>query len=165
MRHSLAHHVILRTAWLYGEFGHNFLKTIVGLARTRDELRVVADQMGNPTSTSQLADAVLRIWPRMLTRDIDWGTYHFTSAGVTTWHGFASRIVSVLARLTGHNPKVIPISSSECRTAARRPLNSTLNCTRFARAFGFRAGPWSEEAEAVTRALVAREGGMETHVA
>jgi dTDP-4-dehydrorhamnose reductase len=165
VRHSLAHHVILRTAWLYGEFGHNFLKTIVGLARTRDELRVVADQMGNPTSTSQLADAVLRIWPRMLTRDIDWGTYHFTSAGVTTWHGFASRIVSVLARLTGHNPKVIPISSSECRTAARRPLNSTLNCTRFARAFGFRAGPWSEEAEAVTRALVAREGGMETHVA
>jgi dTDP-4-dehydrorhamnose reductase len=165
VRDSLAHHVILRTAWLYGEFGHNFLKTIVGLACSRDELRVVADQTSSPTSTYQLADAVLRIGPRLLTRDIDWGTYHFTSAGVTTWHGFASHIVLVLARLTGHNPKVIPISSSAYPTAARRPLNSALNCTRFAQAFGFHAGAWSEEAEAVTRALVAREAGMVTHVA
>src|SRR6185503_18667613 len=100
VRDALREHVILRTSWVYGEFGHNFLKTILRLAATRDELRVVGDQRGCPTSTRDLAHAILAIAPRLAARDTVWGTYHFAGTGVTTWHGFASRIVSAQAALT-----------------------------------------------------------------
>jgi dTDP-4-dehydrorhamnose reductase len=163
IRHRLSRHVILRTAWIYSEFGHNFLKTILRLASTRDELRVVSDQRGNPTSTRQLADAILRILPRLLSEKQLWGTYHFSGAGVTTWRGLACRIVAAQAPLTGRHPVVIPITSAEYPTAARRPANSTLDCTRFAQAFGFRATPWADEVHVVTRALI--EGRIATHVA
>jgi dTDP-4-dehydrorhamnose reductase len=163
IRHRLTRHVILRTAWIYSEFGHNFLKTIVRLASTRDELRVVSDQRGNPTSTRQLADAILHILPRLLSEEQHWGTYHFTGTGVTTWHGFASRIVAAQAPLTGRHPVVTAITSAEYPIAARRPANSALDCARFAQVFGFRAGPWPEEADAVTRALI--DSRIATHVA
>jgi len=163
IRHRLARHVILRTAWAYGEFGHNFLKTIVRLASTRDELRVVSDQRGNPTSTRQLADAILRILPHLLREEQVWGTYHFSGTGVTTWHGFACRIVAAQAPLTGRDPLVTAITSVGYPTAARRPTNSTFDCTRFAQVFGFRATPWPDEVEAVTRAL--SQGRIATHVA
>jgi dTDP-4-dehydrorhamnose reductase len=161
IRHRLSRHVILRTAWLYGEFGHNFLKTIVRLASTRDELHVVSDQHGNPTSTRQLADAILRIVPCVLSEERLWGTYHFAGAGITTWHGFATHIVAAQAPLTGRHPVVTAITSGEYGTISR-PANSALDCTRFVRAFGFQAMPWSEEAEALTRVLV---GGRIAHVA
>ena len=91
VRRANPRHVILRTSWVYGVYGHNFLKTIVRLAAESDELRVVADQCGCPTSTTDLAEAILQIWTK---RDVaPWGTYHFAGQGVTTWHGFASRIV------------------------------------------------------------------------
>jgi dTDP-4-dehydrorhamnose reductase len=163
IRRRLTRHVILRTAWIYSEFGHNFLKTIVRLASTRDELRVVSDQRGNPTSTRQLADAILRILPRLLTEEQVWGTYHFSGTGVTTWHGFACRIVAAQAPLTSRHPLVTAITSAGYPTAARRPANSTLDCARFAQVFGFRAAPWPDEVEAVTRALI--EGRIASHVA
>src|SRR5271166_1777027 len=101
VRRHQPRHVILRTSWLYGEFGQNFLKTIVRLAQEREELRVVADQRGSPTSTRDLADAILRIAPRLAVDEEIWGTYHFSGSGVTTWHGFASAIVAAQAPLTG----------------------------------------------------------------
>jgi dTDP-4-dehydrorhamnose reductase len=106
VRSALDHHVILRTTWVYSEFGSNFLKTILHLAATRDELRVVADQRAAPTSAREIADAILRIAPRLVRGDSVWGTYHFTAEGVTTRHGFASRAVEAQAPLTGRNPRV-----------------------------------------------------------
>src|SRR5262249_57152774 len=138
--------VILRTAWLYSEFGQTFLKTIVRLAQEREELRVVADQRGSPTSTRDLANAILRITPRIAAGEEVWDTYHFTGSGVTTWHGFASCIVAAQAPLTGRNPTVNAISAPEFRTAARRPLNSEMNCIRFAQAFVLRARAVAETA-------------------
>jgi dTDP-4-dehydrorhamnose reductase len=128
VRGKLKRHVIVRTAWIYSEFGHNFLKTILRLAVSRDELRVVADQRGTPTSARELAEAILRIAPRLASQDIAsqdqvWGTYHFTAEGVTTWHGFASRIVAVQAPITGRNPRVTPITTANYPLAARRPAN------------------------------------------
>ena len=73
MRRRLRRHIMLRTGWVYGEFGHNFLKTIVRLASSRDELRIVADQTGNPTSTRTLAEAILRMAPRLLKAKISGG--------------------------------------------------------------------------------------------
>jgi dTDP-4-dehydrorhamnose reductase len=164
VRQATAHHVIMRTSWIYGEFGHNFLKTMLRLATTREELRVVADQRGCPTSTRDLADAILRIAPRLVARDEIWGTYHFAGAGVTTWHGFAARIVTAQAPITGRNPRVTAITSAEFPTPARRPANSELDCRLFERTFGFGGRPWTEETDAIT-ALLATETGKTSHVA
>jgi dTDP-4-dehydrorhamnose reductase len=158
-------HIILRTAWVYGEFGNNFLKTMLRLAATRDELRVVADQRGCPTSTADLAAALLAIAPRLIAGEDVWGTYHFAGAGVTTWHGFASRIVAAQAPLTGRAPRVTPITTADYPTPARRPANSALDCEKFARVFGLRARPWEDETDRITRALVAAQLGKTAHVA
>ena len=158
-------HVIIRTSWVYGEFGQNFLKTMLRLAATSDELRVVADQRGCPTSTPELAGAILRITPQLLGGDKIWGTYHFTGSGVTTWHGFAKRIVAAQAPLTGRAPRVTPITTAELPTPARRPANSALDCSLFERVFGFRGRPWTEEADAITRAVAGAVTGKQPHVA
>jgi dTDP-4-dehydrorhamnose reductase len=164
VRAVAAQHLILRTSWVYGEFGHNFLKTMLRLATTREELRVVADQRGCPTSTRDLADAILRIAPRLIECDEVWGTYHFAGSGVTTWHGFASRIVAAQAPITGAKPRVTAITSAEFPTPARRPANSELDCRLFARTFGFGGRPWTEETDAITVQLAA-EIGKTPHVA
>jgi dTDP-4-dehydrorhamnose reductase len=127
-------------------------------------LHVVADQRGCPTSTRDLADAILRIAPRLIARDETWGTYHYAGAGVTTWHGFASRIVAAQAPITGAKPRVTAITSAEFPTPARRPANSELDCRLFARTFEFGGRPWTEETDAITVQLAA-EIGKTPHVA
>ena len=156
------HHVILRTAWVYSEFGHNFLKTILGLAATRDELRIVADQHGSPTSASELAEAVLNVASALLHDRTLAGTYHFAAAGSTTWHGFASRIVEVAARVTGRNPQVIPNATADYATAARRPANSVLDCRLFVERFGFLPRHWTVGVDATTRILVTSSQNAKT---
>jgi dTDP-4-dehydrorhamnose reductase len=165
VREANPRHVILRSSWIFGEFGHNFLKTMLRLAATREELRVVADQHGSPTSTRDIANAILALAPRLTAGEDVWGTYHFTASGTTTWHGFASRIVAAQAPLTGRNPRVTAITTAEFPTAARRPANSQLDCARFERTFGFRGRPWTEESDAITSALIAAQIGNAQHVA
>jgi dTDP-4-dehydrorhamnose reductase len=133
-------HLILRTAWLYGVYGHNFLKTILRLAAEQNELRVVADQWGSPTCATELAQAILRIAPKL--GSVPWGTYHFAGSGETTWYGFASRIVESQARFTGKRPKLKAIATSEFPTKARRPQYSVLDNSRFTAVFGFRPEQW-----------------------
>ncbi len=158
-------HVIVRTSWIYGEFGQNFLKTMLQLAATKDELRVVADQRGCPTSTPDLVNALLAIAPQLLGAKGIWGTYHFTGSGSTTWHGFASRIIAAQAPLTGRAPRVTAITTAEFPRQARRPANSELDCSLIARVFGVRGRPWTEDADTITRKLVGASLGKETHVA
>ena len=146
-------HLILRTAWLYGVHGKNFLKTILRLASERDELHVVADQRGSPTSSADLAEAILRIPPRL--GSVPWGTYHFAGTGKTTWHGFASRIVEAQAVFTGRRPKVNAIATADFPTKARRPQNSVLDSSRFAAVFGFKAEPWEQAVDRTVAELVA----------
>jgi dTDP-4-dehydrorhamnose reductase len=164
VRRALERHIILRTSWVYSEFGHNFLKTILRLAASRDELRVVADQHGTPTSAREVADAILRIAPRLSQNGRVWGTYHFTSEGVTTWHGFACRAVAAQAPLTGRNPSVTPIKTADNPTAARRPANSQLDCSLFGRVFGFSSRHWTEGVDTTTKALIA-SSQQASHVA
>lgn len=150
-------HVILRTAWLYGPDGHNFLKTIMRLALERDELRVVADQRGSPTAAVDLADAIFRIAPVLADNRAPWGTYHLAGSGATTWHGFAERIVAAQEPLTGRRPKVTPIATADYPTAAERPQNSVLDCWRFARTFGLRPRHWEQAVDATVTSLLALE--------
>jgi dTDP-4-dehydrorhamnose reductase len=164
VRSTIDRHVILRTSWMYSEFGSNFLKTILRLAANRDELRVVADQRGAPTSAREIADAILHIAPRLIRGDDVWGTYHFTADGVTTWHGFASHTVATHALLTGRNPRVTAITTADYHTAARRSTNSRFDCRLFAKVFGIWGRHWTEGVDATTRVLVAASA-QRIHVA
>jgi dTDP-4-dehydrorhamnose reductase len=164
VRRTLAHHVILRTAWVYSEFGNNFLKTMLRLAATRDEIRVVADQYGSPTSARDIAEAILQIAPSVARDRSLSGTYHFTADGVTTWHGFASRIVDVAASITARRPNVTPIRTAEYPTPAKRPANSQLDCRLFVRTFRVVPRHWTEAVDATIRALANFPHQAESHV-
>jgi dTDP-4-dehydrorhamnose reductase len=165
VRGTLKHHVILRTAWVYSEFGNNFLKTMLRLAETRDELRIVADQRGSPTSAREIAEAILHLVPLLLRDQKLSGTYHFTAEGFTTWHGFASRVVETAAPITGRNPRVTPIQTADYPTPAKRPANSRLDCRLFVQTFSFSPRHWTESVDATTRALVAAAKRVPSHVA
>jgi dTDP-4-dehydrorhamnose reductase len=144
-------HVILRTSWVYGPHGKNFMLTMLRLAATREELRIVDDQRGAPTSSLQLAALTRELLaPRgsLEANSLERlrsgrGTYHATAAGETTWFGFAQAIFETATGLP-RRPRLVPIASSEYPTPARRPANSVLSNERLARAFGARIPPWRE---------------------
>jgi dTDP-4-dehydrorhamnose reductase len=148
-------HVILRTSWVYGIHGGNFLKTILRLSRERDELRVVADQRGCPTATIDIARALLAAERAANAACAAWGTYHFAGAGATTWHGFASEIVSAVSENGGRSVPVYPIATEDYPTPAKRPANSELDSTRFAAALGYKSAPWQQRLREVVSALLA----------
>lgn len=133
IRAALARHVILRTSWVYGARGSNFLRTMLRLAGERDEVRVVADQHGSPTLADDLADAILDIAPRLAdtaAADQVWGTYHLTGSGATTWHDFAA---AIFAQANSHGirvPRLVPITTAEYPTPALRPAYSILDNTK-----------------------------------
>jgi dTDP-4-dehydrorhamnose reductase len=145
VRASGCAHLILRTAWLYSNRGHNFFKTMLRLAGERDELRVVDDQIGCPTYADPLADATIEIVRRIQSQPEPhnlYGTYHAVCSGQTSWCGFAREIVT-LAGL-GERVRVTPIATADYPTPARRPANSVLACDKLERAFGIRLPPWRE---------------------
>jgi dTDP-4-dehydrorhamnose reductase len=154
VRSEWARHLIVRTAWVYGCHGTNFLKTILRLAREHDTLRVVGDQIGNPTATEDLARAIVIAGSGALASDDLWGTYHFAGSGDASWHEFASEIVAAQARWTGRYPVVTAIPAIEYPTLARRPANSRLDSGRFAAAFGFRAMPWRMRVPTIVAAVL-----------
>lgn len=145
-------HLIFRTAWVYAHHGHNFLRTMLRLGAEREELRVVADQIGTPTPAWLIADvtaAVLRDAPGAC------GLWHLTAEGETSWHGFAEAIVAgaVARGLLPRAPRVIPIASGEYPTRVRRPAYSRLDTTRLCREFGMALPDWREGLEQVLAML------------
>ncbi|MDR5662938.1 dTDP-4-dehydrorhamnose reductase [Burkholderia cenocepacia] len=141
-------HLILRTSWVYGRRGKNFLLTMLKLGSERPELRVVADQVGAPTWSKTIATATAHIVAQALAADdADWwaqrsGVYHFTSAGATSWHGFAE---AIFAQAMGeHAPKVLPIPASDYPVPAKRPSNSRLSHDKLTEAFGLRLPDWAD---------------------
>jgi dTDP-4-dehydrorhamnose reductase len=141
------HHVIIRTGWMFGAVGRNFVTKILGLATGEDPLRIVADQHGNPTYAPHLALAILEVARQLTQHERDasiWGTYHAAGTGATSWHGFASEVVGCATRLGRPEVPVEPIVSLDYPTKAPRPFNSELDCTKFERAFGLRLPPWQD---------------------
>ena len=129
--------LIIRTAWLYSEFGGNFVKTMLRLAETRPEINVVADQIGTPTYAGDLAEAIHRI-----VSSGEWkpGIYHFTDEGVASWYDFTKAIFEV----AGRDVKVNPIKTSEYPTPAKRPLYSVLSKKKIKKAFGLEIPYWRD---------------------
>lgn len=153
VRAALTDHVILRTAWVYGVHGTNFVKTILRHAMREPVLRIVADQKGAPTAAADLAAALVTIARHIADGKARWGTFHLTGAGAVTWHGFAEAIVDLAASRLGRRPRVEPITTAEYRAAALRPANSLLDCGRITQAYGIRPRPWREGIAAVVAGL------------
>jgi dTDP-4-dehydrorhamnose reductase len=151
-------HLILRTSWVYSSHGGNFVKTMLRLGAEREVVRVVADQHGAPTSALELADAIVALAHRIEGGEVDrmaqWGTYHLAGGGETTWAGLAERVLSKLQHATGRSARLVPITTAEYPTPARRPLNSRLDCGRFVGAFGFALPAWEASVDRVLRDLL-----------
>jgi dTDP-4-dehydrorhamnose reductase len=149
LRCALKDHIIIRTSWLYGVHGNNFVKTMLKLGRERDEIRVVADQTGCPTFSADLAGAILDVAARINDGERNcWGTYHYCGGGRTTWYEFATKIFEIAK---SHEQlkvkKVIPIRTEEYPTAATRPMNSVMDCSLLACNFNILRPPWEESLE------------------
>ena len=160
IRASGVPHLIFRTSWVYATRGRNFLLTILRLATQREELRIVRDQIGAPTGSREIADATTKILCQLYRRegglsDVS-GTYHMTATGVTNWHEFATAIleeashapktVPWFAAATGGKPlitrRVLPITTQEFPTPARRPAYSVLSNARLMKTFGIQLPGW-----------------------
>jgi len=152
-------YLILRTSWVYGARGANFLLTMLRLAKERPELRIVDDQTGSPTTSECIAQATAQILAQVLAPGAGGGgnrlggrsgVYHLTSAGATTWFGFAK---AFLSRLGNACPTLTPIPSSEYPVPARRPVNSVLSCAKLAETFGVHMPDWEHALDLVLETL------------
>ena len=144
LRAATDRHIILRVSWVFGRLGRSFVDTILRLARTRDTLTVVDDQVGAPSPAAAIADAVRRIAEATNATDEHWGTYHFSTAPPLSWCAFARRIVSAAAAsgLLEAPPDVQPITTADWPAKAARPLNSRLDPAKVARTFGYEPQSW-----------------------
>jgi len=160
------HYLILRSSWVYAARGKNFLLTIRRLLRERQELRVVSDQIGAPTSAEALAHAsaeLLRRHTHAALGDAR-GVYHVTAGGCTSWHGFATEIARLEKQSLARAARILPIPSSGYPTAAHRPKNSRLSNEKFFRRFGIRLPSWEQCLEACYAQLSARQRQLKAGV-
>ncbi len=144
VRRALKKHIIIRTAWVYGIDGHNFVKTMLKLGATRDQLSIVDDQTGSPTYADDIATALETIAVQIVQKpdDISWGTYHLTNRGETTWFGFAREIFR-LAGLSGYPvPDLSAITTQQYPTPAHRPKYSVLDLSGVRDEFGIELPLW-----------------------
>ena len=149
--------VILRTAWVYSPFGANFVRTMLRLNETRDEVGVVADQRGNPTSALDIADALIAIAARVKddASPALRGVFHMTGSGEATWADFAESIFREAATRGRRVTKVKRIGTADYPTPARRPANSRLDNEKLARVYGVRLPEWRQSAAACCDRLLA----------
>ena len=152
VRQHLLRHIIIRTAWLYGRHGQNFVFTMLRLFREREEIRVVADQWGSPTLADDLADTILEI----IGRDSEeYGTYHFTNEGKTNWYDFARAIYRHVCSegLINRNVRILPINTEQYPTKAKRPANSLLSKDKIKTTFGLSIRDWEAALESFMKAI------------
>ncbi|MBI3512999.1 MAG: dTDP-4-dehydrorhamnose reductase [Proteobacteria bacterium] len=156
IRTRLARHVILRTAWVFGVHGTNFVKTMLRLGAERPALRIVADQHGCPTEAADIARAVATIAGAVLRAPAaaPFGTFHYAGAPPTTWHGFAEAIFQRAAARGSKSPTLTAITTAEYPTPARRPANSMLDGAKLQRAYGVAPCDWPRALDRVLDRLV-----------
>ena len=147
---------VLRVAWVYSPFGANFVKTMLRLAADRDELGVVADQIGNPTSALEIADGILRVATNMVADGSPAmrGIFHMTASGEASWADFAEAIFAASGALGGPSARVKRITTADYPTPAKRPANSRLDCGLIARMHGIALPDWRTSLETMMTRLV-----------
>ena len=153
-------HIILRTSWVFGSHGHNFLKTMLRLLQEKESLNIVGDQWGSPASSSMLADVTLKIVDTILKNKNfnDYGTYHVTTEGETNWHAYASLISNEAMKLNlkikcdaNHIRSIV---TSEYPTVAKRPFNSRLNTDKLKKTFMLELPHWESEVKRVLKEII-----------
>ncbi len=149
--------VVLRASWIYSPFGHNFVRTMLRLAAEREEVGVVADQFGSPTSALDLADGIWALASRLLggSAASPRGVFHMAGSGSASWADLAEATFSASAALGGPSARVRRIDAAQFPTAAVRPTDSRLDCGRLEAAFGIRLPDWRASIAAVVRRLIA----------
>ena len=162
IKQALSAHIILRTSWVFGAQGKNFVKTMLKLSASRDEISVVADQFGAPTSARAIAETIASIvfsMSKAMSEDNRWGTYHFSGWPFTTWAAFAETVFLQAQEvgLISNAPQVTPITTAEYPTPAARPLNSRLNCSKIEAKFGISPDDWKVSLAAMLESLKAVE--------
>jgi dTDP-4-dehydrorhamnose reductase len=156
VRAALENHLILRTAWVYGAYGANFVKTMLRLAAERPLLRIVADQRGCPTSAAEITTVLIVIARHLERGDARWGTYHFAGDGAVSWYGFAEAIFDLAAPRLVVRPRLAAIDTDQYPTPARRPMNSVLDCYKIKDVYGISPSPWREALAPVIEQLINR---------
>ena len=146
---------VLRVAWVYSPFGANFVKTMLRLAGDRDEVSVVADQLGNPTSALHIADGIIRVATNMVVDSYPElrGVFHMTASGEASWADFAEAIFAASAARGGPSARVKRITTADYSTPAKRPANSRLDCSLIAKTYGVVLPEWRQSLESVMARL------------
>ena len=150
------HCIVVRTAWLYGVYGDNFVKTMLKLAREKRDIRVVSDQKGCPTYAKDLAGAVLNICRQLQSNQMrdPWGVYHYCGKGETNWYAFAEKAIALAEKYEKMVVRnLTPIPTEEYPTPAPRPGNSVLNCQKIEKVFGLKRNPWEKDLESMLERL------------
>lgn len=145
VRRHLVRHVIMRVSWLFGEYGRNFVKTMLRIGKERETVRVVDDQIGSPTYAGDLAEALLQV-AEMIHREFsEWGTYHYCNQGALTWYAFARKIFALARPYENLAVRdVVSILTAHYPTPAPRPHYSVLDCSRFDETFKIPRRSWQE---------------------
>lgn len=146
VRQTLQQHIIIRTSWLYSVHGNNFIKTMLRVGKQNEQVRVVDDQYGCPTYAGDLAEVILKIASGIKNGNMKaWGTYHYSNTGKTTWFKFAQKIFEIASQYDTFSFKeLIPITTAEYPTLARRPQNSDLDCNQISDTFNIKLIPWQD---------------------
>lgn len=139
--------IILRTAWVFAEHGHNFVKTMLRLGNERESISIVNDQFGSPTYAGDIADALIKISYIVLNNNELFGIYHYTGFPYVSWYDFAEEIFrqAKLQNILHHIPLLKAISSSEYPTPAKRPINSRLNLNKIQQIFNIQPSDWRQK--------------------
>ncbi|MDH3327384.1 MAG: dTDP-4-dehydrorhamnose reductase [Gammaproteobacteria bacterium] len=176
IREVMPNHIILRVSWVFGLYGNNFVKSIIRLARERTELSIVADQLGCPTSTVNIASVILQIVPQICDESFKvkkFGTYHYCDMPETTWFGFASAIVEAVRAVEARAAEagavetgkievsqpisvkqIIPIMTREYPTPAKRPENSRMDTALIEKVFGIKRAQWRPALDKLIQQIV-----------
>ncbi|WP_339485122.1 SDR family oxidoreductase, partial [Pseudomonas proteolytica] len=155
VRTSRARHAIVRTAWVVSAHGNNFVKSMLRVGATRDELGVVDDQHGSPTSAADLAAALLTITVRLIEDDAaPTGIFHFSNAGAVSWSGFAREIFAQSSARGGAVAGVKPIATTDYPTPAQRPANSLLSHDAIRTAYGIEPRAWQDALSEILDELI-----------
>lgn len=148
LRGRVERHIILRTSWVFGVQGNNFVKTMVRLAKNRDHLTVVADQFGGPSSARSIAEVLLTMAAQYeQSGDISWGTYHYSQKPYVNWYEFAKKIIAEAIKLgvLDHEVKIEPILTADFPSAVSRPPNSKLDVKKLSKKFSIKETAWEHD--------------------
>ncbi len=159
IRSILNQHLILRTSWVFGIHGNNFVKTMLRLQKNGDPLHIISDTNGCPTDAADIAMVIMQLAYQVnKNKRIQWGTYHYSGDHSTSWYSFAGEIFKRMSEVTGQPlPKILPVSVDRYPSALQRPINTALSCKKIGETFDIQPCQWKKGLHAVINKMLNTE--------